>query len=198
MEYKAESAKHWHTFAEVNFQPLNSAAVGYNFVVLARISDDGSTKKFYEVKTVKEYLHACRPTMFLVNAIEASDLGVYEASLIQSPPADCLTCSDYPVPAEACLQMSENDPEPDFNSDDVWLRIEVMDDGDPPHPIIIGTLAWDCTDGSSIDSCTGKFQFDREDHADDGGMFGISGSWALEAHDEQYLIKLFRAGSEPE
>jgi hypothetical protein len=195
--YEGASAEHSHTYAEVSFKPADGTSDGYNFVVLARLVDDGPSKKFYQVKAVKQWLWACRATLFIINAGEAADLGAHVAAMIQSPPSTCQTCADYPVPAGACLQMDEGDPEPDFSSDTVWLRIKVKNTTDP-HPKITGTLAWDCTDNQPINDCTNKFQIEREDAQDDDGMLGISGIWALESHDESYLIDLFRAGSQPE
>jgi hypothetical protein len=197
--YERVSADHPHTYAEVSFKPADGTSDGYNFVVLARFVDEGSTKKFYQVKAVKQWLAACRPTLFVVNASEAAALGQHAAELLQSPPADCQTCDDYPLPdTAACLQMSEGDPEPDFGSDTVWLRIEVNNVGTPLHPKITGTLAWDCADDSPINNCAGKFQIERDDIFDNDEMLNEKGTWALESHDENYLIDLFRAGSRTE
>lgn len=181
------------TYGEIRFRPKSdfaqTADIRFNYALNGRYTSAGN--KFFQVKYVTGYVNACQPTLLIMNNVEFDRFPTAQSS--------CMSCAQYAVvlgiPAGEqgtfCLQFPQSSlPLNQF----MWLRSEIVDNTDR-EPVVKATVAWGCTDGQSISSCTSSYATTRINENDPAELSEVEGQWVLEAHDLIHLVDIFRAGS---
>lgn len=180
-------ATHEHAYAEALFElDPNEQDDLYNFDVRSRVHFNDSVLRGYFVKLAHGFVGADSPTLRIGRFEGMNPINKVDLEMPTSDPAD--KCDEAPPLARTGGQR-------------VWLRTEVFNTiGPQPHPKVVATAAWgNCSANQPIDQCEHVCMAEFEDFDPIGGEFlEIEGMWGMFAHERNYFLDLFRAGSEPQ
>jgi hypothetical protein len=86
----------------------------------------------------------------------------------------------------------------------IWIRLEIVDDIEPDRPHVYAVLAWhdtaaaECGSSGDISACPRSCSIDEPDTSVNADvLFGQRGRWGFDAHEKNYRLLVWRAGSQP-
>ena len=174
-----------HSYAEANVRVITfgNPEGGYNFDVHARVVMSGTTAQGYFAKIVYK-LRGADPAPEL-------RVGRFSNSLI----------TEFPVIESICASgCGCTGTVPLGTGGSAWLRVETQDQRDPDGVIATARIGRDCdcsTPPCDISQCGGYCQTSWADDSAFGvALFQHVGAVGMDAHEGQYGIDIFRAGSE--
>ena len=181
-------AENQHSFAEalISLDP-DKDDDKYNFDIRHRVTFSGTTGEGYFVKVADGWWNALdAPRLFIG---KFSGMLPDELARLELPTADATDKCDAAPPLTRA------------GGQQVWLRGEVLDAGNPLRPHVFATLAWGdaglpCPPASgSLDDCPHVCKLDYLD-VSGANKVGVSGQHGMFAHEENILVDVYRAGSE--
>ncbi len=192
--YKLLGATHQHSYAEARWSlETVSSRDSWNFDVhTRRHNGTGGMPRAYAAKFHrKQYGAGVKPKLSIVRVYDGQPTTTDSIEFTSDS-----TCQSGATTDCSCMpKLLES------TSQAVWLRVEVEDLGSPLRPTVTATVAWDDTDlpscGPDINACPHKCTLSKRDATTQGqSLLAQLGEWGLDAHEGDYHISPFRAGSQ--